>query len=97
MSLEVEMLENIRAACAGHAEECDQPPKAILMHPGNFELVGWNEVLGLPIVPDEGVEPKHFQLLCGTGRGGYCAEGAIAWDEDGNPFVVLPEASRDDV
>lgn len=90
VDLEIEMLENIRAAWDSHAEECDQPPKAILLNPGNYELVGWHEVLGLPVLPDESVAPKRFKLVCGTGHGGYCAEGVVYWDEDGGAYVAAP-------
>jgi hypothetical protein len=40
VELEIEILDHIRAACAAHADECDQPPKAILLNPGNYQLVG---------------------------------------------------------
>lgn len=87
------MLENIQAAYAAHAAECEQPPKAILFNPGNYGLVGWDEVLGLPVLPDERVEPRRFRLLCGRGHGGYCAEGDVIWDEEGRPYVLEPEVA----
>jgi hypothetical protein len=58
------------------------------MHPGNHALVGWDEVLGLPVLPDPRVEPKRFRLLCGVGFGGHCADGLVFWDEDGQSYVV---------
>lgn len=85
------MLENIRAAWEAHAAECEQAPKAILLNPGNHELIGWDEVLGLPVLPDERVEPKRFLLVCGTGGGGYCAEGAVVWDECGGAYVRIAD------
>ena len=91
MQLAVEMLENLRAAFDAHADECEQEPKAVLLHPGNYDLVGWDEILGLPVLPDERVEPKKFLLVCGTGRGGYCAQGDVYWDEDGDAYIVEPE------
>lgn len=88
MELAVEILTNMRAAWEAHAAECDQPPKAILLNPGNYELVGWHEVLGLPVLPDADVAPMRFKLVCGSGRGGYCVEGDVWWDELGRPHVV---------
>lgn len=85
------MLENIRAAYEAHAAECEQTPKAILLNPGNHCLVGWDEVLGLPVLPDERLEPKRFRLLCGSGKGGYCMQGEIFWDDDGRPYVLEQE------
>ena len=83
------MLNRIRAAWEQHAAECPQAPKAILMHPGNYELIGWDEVLGLPVLPDERLDPKRFRIVCGTGRGGYCERGDVWWDEDGRPFIRI--------
>jgi hypothetical protein len=91
MELEIEMLEYIRDAYEAHAAECEQVPKAILFHPGNHGLIGWDEVLGLPVLPDERVTPKRFRLLCGSGQGGYCAEGEVFWDDQGKPYVLEPE------
>jgi hypothetical protein len=91
VELEIQMLEYIREAYEAHAAECEQAPKAILFHPGNHGLVGWDEVLGLPVLPDERVEPKRFRLLCGSGHGGYCSEGEVIWDDQGKPYVLEPE------
>ncbi|HEY7935366.1 MAG TPA: hypothetical protein VID48_16215 [Solirubrobacteraceae bacterium] len=88
MELEIEMLEYIREAYEAHAAECAQVPKAILFHQGNHILVGWDEVLGLPVLPDERVAPKR----CGHGQGGHCAEGDVFWDDKGRPYVLGPEA-----
>jgi hypothetical protein len=90
VGLEIEILEHIQAAWEQHAAECDRPPKAILFNPGNHGLVGWDEVFGLPVLPDERVEPKRFLLVCGVGHGGYCAEGDVWWDAEGKPYVVIP-------
>jgi hypothetical protein len=92
MNLEIEMLENIVAAYVQHAAECDQKPKAILMNPGNYGLIGWDEVLGLPVLPDDDVDPKRFRLVCGSGRGGYCADGAVYWDHEGGSYVRVRDA-----
>jgi len=90
MDLQIEMLGNIKAAWDAHAGECSSPPKAILFHPGNHALIGWDEVLGLPVLPDERVAPKRFLLVCGAGRGGFCADGDVLWDENGRAYVFVP-------
>jgi hypothetical protein len=71
-------------------EEGPASPKAILLNQGNYELIGWDEVLGLPVLPDGRLDPMRFRLLCGVGRGGYCAEGDVWWDTEGKPYVVIP-------
>jgi hypothetical protein len=88
VGIEIEMLEKIRAAYVAHAAECEHVPKAILFHAGNHNLIGWDEILGLPALPDERVAPMRFRLLCGTGHGGYCMQGKVYWDEDGSPYVI---------
>jgi hypothetical protein len=88
---EIEMLDRIREAYEAHAEECERAPKAILFNQGNHCLVGWDEVLGLPVLPDARVAPKRFLLVCGSGKGGYCAEGDVIWDDDGKPYVREPD------
>lgn len=90
MEIEIEILEGIRVAWEEHARECEQPPKAILLNQGNYELIGWDEVLGLPVLPDGRLDPMRFRLLCGVGRGGYCAEGDVWWDAEGMAYVVIP-------
>lgn len=92
MEFEIEMLENIQVAYEAHAAECEKVPKAILFHPGNHGLIGWDEVLGLPVLSDERVEPKRFLLLCGTGHGGYCMQGEVYWDDEGSPYVLDAES-----
>ena len=83
------MLLKIREELAKHEESCNSPAKAILMNPGNFDLIGWNEVLGLPVLPDERVEPMLARILCGVGTGGVCEEGKVYWDEQGGAYVKI--------
>ena len=39
-------------------------PRAILLNPGNHELFGWDELWGIPVLPDERVAPKRFRIDC---------------------------------
>jgi hypothetical protein len=88
VELQIEMLLNTRAALDEHDKTCDSEAKAILLNPGNFDLIGWNEVFGLPVLPDDRVEPMRARVLCGIGTGGHCAEGKIFWDERGGAYVL---------
>jgi hypothetical protein len=91
-----EMLDNIRQAIADHeVGDCDSEPKAILMNPGNFQLIGWDEAFGLPVLPDPKVEPMTARLVCGVGRAGVCEEGEVRWDEEGRPYVFHVSAEGD--
>ncbi len=57
--------------------------KVFLMNPGNFELIGWVEVLGMPVLPDESVGHKRVKLVCGVGRAGILDQQPVFWAPDG--------------
>jgi hypothetical protein len=63
-SLEAEMLAFIRNGLDHHASTCPLAPRAILLNPGNFELFGWDELWGVPVLPDDRVAPKRFRIDC---------------------------------
>jgi hypothetical protein len=63
-SLEAEMLEFIRRGLDHHAQSCPLAPRAILLNPGNYELFGWDELWGIPILADARVAPKRFRIDC---------------------------------
>jgi hypothetical protein len=91
IEFEIEMLATIRAELDRHGDECSRKPKAILLNPANHELLGWDEVLGLPILPSDRAEPMRARLVCGTGRAGRCEEGDVVWDENGQAYVFTPD------
>ena len=64
-SLQAEMLAFIRRGLDHHASTCPLAPRAILLNPGNFELFGWDELWGVPVLPDDRVAPKRFRIDCG--------------------------------
>ena len=39
-------------------------PRAILLNPGNYELFGWEELWGVPVLPDDRIAPKRFRIDC---------------------------------
>jgi hypothetical protein len=63
-SLEAEMLEFIRRGLDHHAATCPLTPRAILLNPANHELFGWDELWGIPVLPDDRVAPKRFRIDC---------------------------------
>lgn len=64
MSLEAEMLRFIKMGLDDHASHCPLQPKAVLLNPGNHELFGWDELYGIPVLPDERVQPQRFRIDC---------------------------------
>jgi len=64
MSLEAEMLAFIRTGLDHHNGSCPMPAQAILLNPANHELFGWDELWGIPVMPDGNVAPKRFRIQC---------------------------------
>jgi hypothetical protein len=63
-SLEAEMLASIRNGLDQHNATCPMPAKAILLNPGNYELFGWDELWGIPVMSDDRVAPRRFRIDC---------------------------------
>jgi hypothetical protein len=63
-TLEAEMLAHVRRELDHHASSCPLAPRAILLNPGNYELFGWDELWGIPVLPDDRVAPKRFRIDC---------------------------------
>jgi hypothetical protein len=63
-SLEAEMLAHVKRGLDHHASTCPLAPRAILLNPGNHELFGWDELWGIPVLPDDRVAPKRFRIDC---------------------------------
>jgi hypothetical protein len=86
-SLEAEMLAHVRRGLDHHANTCPLPPRAILLNPGNHELFGWDELWGIPVLPDDRVAPKRFRIDCDGSAFGIETE--IAEEvKVGEPLVV---------
>lgn len=58
------MLAFIRGGLDHHNATCPMPAQAILLNPGNHELFGWDELWGIPVIPDDRVPPKRFRIQC---------------------------------
>lgn len=58
------MLENIVLGIKHHNGTCPMPPRAVLLNPGNYELFGWDEIMGVPVEPNDQVAPERFRIDC---------------------------------
>lgn len=58
------MLENVVLGIKHHAASCPLPPRAVLLNPGNHELFGWDEIMGVPVEPSDQVAPERFRIDC---------------------------------
>jgi hypothetical protein len=66
------------------------PAKAILLNPGNHALFGWDEIRGIPVLPDERVAPKRFRIDCDGSAFGIEDEiaEAVGTDVPAEPLIV---------
>lgn len=86
-------LEAISKAIDQHERACEYPTLAILMNPFEVERLGWEEIRGVPIRPDEKIGTGRFEILCaGDGDEPELEESVEAVSEDAVP-VVLPVGS----
>jgi hypothetical protein len=57
-------LAAIRAALDHHNRNCSVEANAILLNPTDHGLLGWDDLWGLPILPDERVPVKRVRIRC---------------------------------
>ena len=70
MSIEAKMLEKIVEGLGRHDQSCPMPAQAILISHFDRERFDWEEVKGVPVVADDGVQPERFRIQCeGSAKG----------------------------
>jgi hypothetical protein len=63
-SPEAKNLEAISKAIDQHERACEYPTLAVLMNPFEVERLGWDEIRGVPVRPDEKIGTGRFEILC---------------------------------
>jgi len=61
---EAKNLEAISKAIDQHNSNCPFPATEVRMNPFEVERLGWEEIRGLPIVPDENLGTGSFRIIC---------------------------------
>ena len=64
MSAEGKNLEAISKAIDQHNSGCPFPAAEVRMNPFEVERLGWEEIRGLPIVPDAEIGTGRFRIVC---------------------------------
>jgi hypothetical protein len=64
-NFELANLAAIRRALDHHNQTCVVPATAILLNPTDHGLLGWNELWGLSVLPDDRVPVKRVRIECG--------------------------------
>jgi hypothetical protein len=63
-SPEAKNLEAISKAIDLHNASCPFPAAEVRMNPFEVERLGWNEIRGLPVVPDPAIGTGRFRIVC---------------------------------
>ena len=63
-SPEAKNLEAISAAIDQHNSSCPFPAAEVRMNPFEVERLGWEEIRGLPIVPDAEIGTGRLRIVC---------------------------------
>jgi hypothetical protein len=57
-------LEAISKAIDQHNANCPFPAAEVRMNPFEVERLGWDEIRGLPVVPDPAIGTGRFRIVC---------------------------------
>ena len=63
-SAEAKNLEAISRAIDQHNRNCPFPAAEVRMNPFEVERLGWEEIRGLPVVPDSEIGTGRFRIVC---------------------------------
>jgi hypothetical protein len=63
-SAKAKNLEAISKAIDRHNANCPFPAAEVRMNPFEVERLGWEEIRGLPVVPDEEIGTGRFRIVC---------------------------------
>ena len=63
-SPEAKNLEAISRAIDQHNANCPYPAAEVRMSPFEIERLGWDEIRGLPLVPDPELGTGRFRIVC---------------------------------
>ena len=69
-SAEAKNLEAISKAIDHHNRTCPFPASEVRMNPFEVERLGWEEIRGLPVVPDPAIGTGRFRIVCSQEGGG---------------------------
>lgn len=92
-------LAAIKAAVDHHNADCPVPANAILLNPVDHELLGFDELWGLPVLADERVPTKRVRIDCDGSAFGLEDEMADAIAQPApaqQPLVVPVSPGGDD-
>jgi hypothetical protein len=69
-SAEAKNLEAISKAIDQHNANCPYPAAEVRMNPFEIERLGWDQIRGLPLLPDPELGTGRFRIVCSRDLGG---------------------------
>jgi hypothetical protein len=63
-SAEAKNLEAISRAIDQHNANCPFPAAEVRMNPFEIERLGWDQIRGLPLLPDPELGTGRFRIVC---------------------------------
>jgi len=66
---EASNLEAISKAIDQHNGSCPFPAAEVRMNPFEVERLGWDEIRGLPVIPDPDIGTGRFRIVCSRDMG----------------------------
>jgi hypothetical protein len=63
-SPEAKNLEAISKAIDQHNADCPFPAAEVRMNPFEIERLGWDQIRGLPLLPDPDLGTGRFRIVC---------------------------------
>jgi hypothetical protein len=88
---EAKNLEAISKAIDQHNKNCPFPAAEVRMNPFEIERLGWEQIRGLPLVPDPELGTGRFRIVCSRDLEGEGIEEAEAL---GIPVEVAVPSGR---
>ena len=92
-SAESKNLEAISKAIDHHNATCPFPAAEVRMNPFEVERLGWEEIRGLPVVPDPDIGTGRFHIVCSRDMDGDELEEVEAIGED---LVTVTPGTREE-
>jgi hypothetical protein len=93
-SPEAKNLAAISQAIDQHNSGCPFPAAEVRMNPFEAERLGWDEIRGLPIVPDPELSTGRFRIVCSKDMDGAGLEEVEAISSPVEEPIAVPVKSE---
>jgi hypothetical protein len=90
-SPEAKNLEAISKAIDQHNGSCPFPAAEVRMSPFEVERLGWDQIRGLPVLPDPAIGTGRFRIVCSRDLDG---EGLEEVEAVGEPLEIVAPSNN---